>query len=541
MRIDRRSDQLSLGSLFAMGLIAAVAALLAISAQAQGATQLDYGDAPDGASAGYSIAVTGEFPSLLASSGPRHRSSGPSLGVGRDGEGDSKQVNRDRFDDGVSLERLGRCKTSVLTVLIDTRRIPERLLRKRDLYLNSWFDWDRSGVWGETNGCPNAEPLRNNEWAIVNQRISGKAFLKERVRAFSIKFKAGLHSQEFWTRVSLTLGQKLPIDAASRSGGATDSPYAYGETEDYLIRGGFGPPPEFPDRGGKKKETKKEKEEKEKEEEEIGPFRVSCLPNPATVEHGKAVKVRFSVVDEGKGPIFGRTLSKKSTPDYRTRILRSSNQKGVPTGYFRAAGFSFRSKKRDKRANPVERHVVSFSFVRGKVKQMLKCAVTVIHEKIVKPKKPHKPPPVQPLQPQAPGGGQAPSAGQSPSGGEQQPVNGSGLYQLQETAPGLVHLAVQFDQDVEGFRIKLTPGLPPFEILNPQDVPGSLKCEVAPDKQSMLCTGSIKANVQLIVAMQVNPPPNSGVLDGRLQLCAIQGGAEKGPFPVAMAPSLVTK
>ena len=266
MRIDRRSDQLSLGSLFAMGLIAAVAALLAISAQAQGATQLDYGDAPDGASAGYSIAVTGEFPSLLASSGPRHRSSGPSLGVGRDGEGDSKQVNRDRFDDGVSLERLGRCKTSVLTVLIDTRRIPERLLRKRDLYLNSWFDWDRSGVWGETNGCPNAEPLRNNEWAIVNQRISGKAFLKERVRAFSIKFKAGLHSQEFWTRVTLTLGQKLPIDAASRSGGATDSPYAYGETEDYLIRGGFGPPPEFPDDSGKgkKKETKKEEGKKRK-------------------------------------------------------------------------------------------------------------------------------------------------------------------------------------------------------------------------------------------------------------------------------------
>jgi len=541
MRIDRRSERPSLLSLFAGGLIA-VAALLTLAAQAGAATKMDYGDAPDGAGAGYSIAVAGEFPSLLASKGPRHRSSGPSLGVGRDTEGDSKQVDRDRFDDGVSLERLGRCKTSVLTVLIDTRRIPSRLLRKRDLYLNSWFDWDRSGVWGETNGCPNADPLRNNEWAIVNQRISGKAFLKERVRAFSIKFKAGLHSQEFWTRVTLTLGQKLPIDAASRSGGATDSPYAYGETEDYLIRGGFGPPPEFPDdRGkGKKKETKKEKKEKEKEkekeEEEVGPFQVSCLPNPATVEHGKSVKVRFSVVDEGKGPIFGRTLSKKSTPDYRTRILRHSNQKGVPNGYFRAAGFSFRSKKRDKRANPVEREVISFSFVRGKVKQTLKCAVTVVHEKIVKPKKPHKPAPVQPRQPQAPGGGQAPGAGQPPSGGEGEqqppPVSGTGSYQL-TLDPKQIQMEVQFDQDVDGFRIKLN-GPPPPMITNVQIPPVSgIGCGV--DGQSVKCTGSVKANTPVQVMVEFADPPGPTELGGRLELCAIQGGAEKGPFP--MRPS----
>jgi len=521
MRIGRRSDCPSLGSLFAGGLIA-VAALLAIAAQAQGATRMDYGDAPDGASARYSIPVTGKFPTLESSSGPRHMSSGPSLGVGRDKEGDSKQVDRDRFDDGVSLDRLGSCKTSVLTVLIDTRRIPLRLLRKRDLYLNSWFDWDRSGVWGETNGCPDAEPLRNNEWAIVNQRISGKAFLKDRVRAFAFKFKGGLHSDEFWTRVTLTLGEKLPLDAASRSGGATGTPYAYGETEDYLIQHSLGPPPEFPDHSGKKKETKKEKKEKEKkekEEGEVGPFKVSCLPNPATVEHGRAVKVRFFVKDEGKGPIFGRTLSKKSTPDYRTRVLRHSNQKGVPRGYFRAAGFSFRSKKRDKRADPIERHVVSFSFVRGKVKQVLKCAVNVIHEKIVKPKKPHKPAPVQPPPPPP-----------------LPPINGSGFYQLTGIA-SVYAMGVQFDQDVEGFRIKLKGGPPP-EFVAVAKQPGGLTCNPAPDKGSLLCTGGVKAGTAVIFEVQFNPAPKLAALEGRLELCAIRGGVEEGPFP--MQPSLVT-
>jgi|GEM_PF-2784191 len=535
-----RSDHPTLWGGIATGLIAATA-LLAITAQAQGATQMDYGDAPDGAGARYSIAVTGEFPSLLASKGPRHRSSGPSLGVGRDREGDSKQVDRDRFDDGVSLERLGRCKTSVLTVLIDTRRIPERLLRKRDLYLNSWFDWDRSGVWGETNGCPSAEPLRNNEWAIVNQRISGKAFLKERVRAFSIKFKAGLHSREFWTRVTLTLGQKLPIDAASRSGGASVSPYAYGETEDYLIRGGSGPPPEFPDRSGKgkKKEKKKEREEREEREEkelEEKPFKVSCLPNPATVEHGKSVKVRFSVVDEGKGPIFGRTLSKKSTPDYRTRVLRHSNQKGVPNGYFRAAGFSFRSKKRDARTNPVERKVISFSFVRGKVKQLLKCAVTVIHEKIVKPKKPHKPPPVQPLVP-PPGPQPQPGPGGGQSGGEQQPLQAKGTYA--QEGPQQYKMEAAFNQSVDGFRIRLTGALPPTIVKVVTQTGFGIDCVV--DGQSVLCTGSVGANLLALCSVQFDAPVEPTKLEGRLELYGIQGGMEKGPFQMqAGSPVIVT-
>jgi len=361
------------------------------------------------------------------------------------------------------------------------------------------------------------------------------------VRAFSFRFMGGRHSAEFWARFTLTLGQKLPIDAASRSGGATGSPYAYGETEDYLIQRNFGPPPEFPDDSGKgkketkkekKKKEKKEKEEKEKEEMEVGPFTISCLPNPATVEHGRSVKVKFFVKDEGKGPIFGRTLSKKSTPDYRTRILRHSNQRGVPNGYFRAAGFSFRSKKRDKRANPVERRVIKFKFVRGKVRQVLKCAVTIIHEKIAKPKKPHKPAPVQPLPPGQSGGGQAPG-GQPATGGERNPVHGQGFYH--HVGSNQFSFQAVFDQDVEGFRLHLKGTGPPSQITNAFTEP-SAPCKVTVDltQMSVLCEGSIKAGQNAPIEVQFDAGPGPEGLGSHLELFGIQGGTEQGPFPVQL-------
>lgn len=529
MHVGRRSGRLTLWML-AAGLIASLA-MLAIAAQAHAAPRMDYGDAPDGADARYSIPVTGKFPSLLASSGPRHKSSGPSLGIGRDKEGDSKQVDRDRFDDGVSLDRLGQCGTSRLTVLVDTRKIPAKLLKKHDLYLNSWFDWDRSGAFGEANGCPGVDLLRNNEWAIVNQRIAGKAFLPKRVRAFSFKFKGGLHRGEFWTRATLTLGQKLPIDAASRSGGATAAPYAYGETEDYLVQRSPDDPPVFDESGKEKKKEKEEKEKEEKErkekEEAEGPFSVSCIPNPASVEHGRAAIVRFFIKDEGKGLIFGKQLSPKAPGGNKTRILRHPNQKGVPQGYFRASGFRFKSSHRDARLNPVERHVVKFSFTRGKTKQILRCLVYVIHDKIVEPKKQHMPKPVPPAVVQPP----VPPPPAPPPVVKQ--VQGQGFYQQDNINPQLYHMGVQFDQDVEGFRIKLN-GEPPPTIFNAQSPDLGVACEVD-TPQSVLCTGSIEADALVGVMVEFDPAPTPSSLEGRLELYAIQGGQEKGPFPMQPA------
>lgn len=520
MRTGRISDQASLRSLFAAATIGCIG-LLTLASSAQAAPKMDYGDAPDGANARYSIPVLGKFPSLKASNGPRHRSSGPSLGPRRDREGDSKQVDRDRFDDGVSLDRLSRCGTSQITVLIDTRRIPKRLLRTNDLYLNSWFDWDRSGTWGEVNGCPNVDPLRNNEWAIVNQRISGKAFLTQRVRAFSFRFTGGLHSGEFWFRTTLTLGQKLPIDAASRSGGATAKPFAYGETEDYLYRRSPNepPPPEFEDESGEGEKGKEGKGEG-KEPKGQGPFRVGCVPNPVVVEHGRARTVRFLIRDGGKGLIFGRRLSPREPGGNRVRVTRHSDQRGVPQGFFRGSGFHFQSRHRDARHDPIETHVVRFSFVRGKFKQVLRCMVIVIHNKIVKPKKPHRPAAVAPAPPAA---GPPPPPPQAPS------VQGQGLYQQNTEFPQNFNVVVQFDQDVEGFVIKLKGGPPP-DISTP-----GVTCQKGVDGQSVHCTGNLKANTQAQLVVQFDPPPAPGELDGRLELYAIQGGVEKGPFPMQPA------
>jgi hypothetical protein len=516
MRTGRISDHASLRSSFAAATIGCIG-LLTLATSAQAAPKMDYGDAPDGANARYSIPVLGEFPSLKASNGPRHRSSGPSLGPRRDREGDSKQVDRDRFDDGVSLDRLSRCGTSQITVLVDTRRIPQRLLRNNDLYLNSWFDWDRSGTWGEANGCPNVDPLRNNEWAIVNQRISGKAFLKQRVRAFSFRFMGGLHSGEFWFRTTLTLGQKLPIDAASRSGGAAAKPFAYGETEDYLYRRSPNepPPPEFEDESGEGEGGKEGKGEGKKPKGQ-GPFRVGCVPNPVAVEHGRARTVRFLIRDGGKGFIFGRRLSPREPGGNRVRVTRHPNQRGVPQGFFRGSGFHFQSRHRDARNNPIEIHVVRFSFVRGKFKQVLRCMVVVIHNKIVKPKKPHRPAPVPP----------APAAALS--------VQGQGFYQQNPGFPQNFNVAVQFDQDVEGFVIKLKGGPPP-DIANTGSSAPGVTCEKAVDGQSVHCTGNLKANTQAQLGVQFDPPPAPGGLDGRLELYAIQGGVEKGPFSMRPA------
>jgi len=527
------------------GLIGSVM-LLVLAAQAGAAPKLDYGDAPDGAGAGYEVAVIGKFPSLLASSGPRHKSSGPSLGIRRDREPDSKQVDRDRFDDGVSLGRLGVCKTSRITVLIDTRRIPKKLLRRKDLYLNTWFDWNRSGTWGETNGCPNVNPLLNNEWAIVNQKIRGKAFLKERVRAFSYRFASGLHSNEFWMRATLTLGQKLPINAASRSGGATGKTYAYGETEDYLVQAHPGLPPIFPDPSGKpnkksEEEEEKRKEEKEKEKEEKekpvgGPFKVSCIPNPMFMEHGKTGVVRFSLKDEGKGPIYGKRASPKSTNSYRSRILRHPNQRGVPAGYFRAAGFKVKSTKRDARANPIEVRVFKFRFQRAKTKQLLKCVVVIVHEKLVKPKKPHKPAKVPPAQlPSQPQPQPQPQPRPTTGGEEQKPLNGQGFYEF--GGSNQFAIRVMFDQDVDGFRLRLTGSGPPFEFTNAFTEP-SAPCKANttedPSHKSVLCEGTISAGENAVIGVQFDTEPGPGGLGEQLELSGIQGGTEQGHFPVQL-------
>jgi len=94
----------------------------------------DFGDARDPS-----------YPSLLASNGARHLDFGYEwLGPSVNGEIDSKQVDRDEYDDGV------RFLDGSIVVDIRTSGLAGRYdINDRDkvIYLNAWIDWDRDGDW----------------------------------------------------------------------------------------------------------------------------------------------------------------------------------------------------------------------------------------------------------------------------------------------------------------------------------------------------------------------------------------------------------
>jgi len=212
----------------------ALALLVAMPGSALAARGPDYGDAPDGRAAGYQTAplANGSFPSLRASPGPSHRPRGRRLrlGVRWSGEGDSRQVDRDR-DDGAML-RVRRCsKRSSVLVLIDARRLPRRFFRKTSrtrIYVNAWFDWNRDGDWAEgTDGCA-------PEWGVQNLALRPRRLGRDRQGVLPIRLRSGASVDELWWRLTLTLGQR--VSSAGGGGlvaGGEPRAYRFGETEDF--------------------------------------------------------------------------------------------------------------------------------------------------------------------------------------------------------------------------------------------------------------------------------------------------------------------
>ena len=101
------------------------AALMLGPATVASAQQFDYGDAPDGATAGYFGAnVSGNFPALDATPGPRHTLGGFHLGAAVDAESDSHQVNHDLFDDGVTANLASCSDASSISVVLNGADLP---------------------------------------------------------------------------------------------------------------------------------------------------------------------------------------------------------------------------------------------------------------------------------------------------------------------------------------------------------------------------------------------------------------------------------
>lgn len=198
-----------------------VAVSVALAAPAW-AVAADFGDAPGRRPAGYpaDLSVLGTFPSLAADKGPQHGRLGPHLGLSATSEGDSRQVDRDR-DEGASL-KVRRCGSSTLTVIIDARRLPPGA---GTVYVNAWFDWNADGDWLDGRARAGCGP----EWGVQNVEIDVRRFPGDRYLTVPIRFQAGALPPEFWWRVQV----QAETPAAHR-GGAAETPYRGGETEDYL-------------------------------------------------------------------------------------------------------------------------------------------------------------------------------------------------------------------------------------------------------------------------------------------------------------------
>lgn len=186
-----------------------------------GTVRLDYGDAPDGASASYAKKprVRGRFPSRSASEGPRHPATGPRIGMRWTGEANSRQVDADT-DDGAQLNPRS-CAVSTLSVAIDASRVDA----SAPIYVNAWFDWNQDGDWadGGTRRC-------GPEWGVQNLEIDPATLGDDRVAVVTLRFRAGQVPSQFWWRVQVHSGAPAPHKA-----GAGEGPTSGGETEDLFF------------------------------------------------------------------------------------------------------------------------------------------------------------------------------------------------------------------------------------------------------------------------------------------------------------------
>ncbi len=213
----------------------------------------DLGDAPDSSNsfgfsmtaypAGGPLGVKALYPTVyqLGSPpyGPLHRNPklfyflGPAISTEQEADigPDADVVNnilpqpdkpdKDGKDDGAQLPPIRHCVPTMVSFSVT---VPAGAPATQP-YVNLWFDWDRSGDWGQVFDCPGAVA---NEWAVQNQTINlpGPGFYNFNTIQFLPYDKDP--KECFWWRISLS-----DIQATATDGSGPASGYHYGETEDY--------------------------------------------------------------------------------------------------------------------------------------------------------------------------------------------------------------------------------------------------------------------------------------------------------------------
>ncbi|NOZ50006.1 MAG: DUF11 domain-containing protein [Chloroflexi bacterium] len=139
----------------------------------------------------------------------------------------SDSPDRDEADDGLQFPlALPHCQP---TRFHFTVTIPPGA-PETEYYLNTWFDWNRNGAWGETRQCiggPVAE-----EWAVKNQVVpySAPGTYVFTSRAF-VPWNPN-PAAPLWLRLTLSEQRVNRSDGSGAPGG-----YEFGETEDYYLPG----------------------------------------------------------------------------------------------------------------------------------------------------------------------------------------------------------------------------------------------------------------------------------------------------------------
>ncbi len=230
----------------------------------------DFGDAPDGKQGQ-------QFPSLLSSNGARTKKTDEVwLGQAATVEKDSKQVNIDEADDGVSL-KLTSCKQSTAYFFVRIKN-PGQMVGIA--YLNLYADWNKDGRWAGSDECA-------PEWAVQNFPID-LAKQTDQDAVYKAQFTAGKNVENMWYRGAVTLDQQMNE--------ATTGEFSSGEVEDYG--------PTVP--GDEKY------------------YNFYCMPDPLIINHGSKGNAKI-VPDLFSEPIFDVQFGQNYNPKTDKRQATINN------------------------------------------------------------------------------------------------------------------------------------------------------------------------------------------------------------------------
>jgi hypothetical protein len=239
---------------------------------------VDFGDAPDGDSAGYSdTSIQAVFPSLAAGGGLQIAQAGfETLGIAVSEEDDAKLTNADE-DDGITGMTVSMDTAPLASVRFEVGVVPEAPAATR--YINVLIDLNGDGAWG--GAAAGGEP----EWAVRNQAIEVTPGNIAGLATEEFAFSNGMRLPDrAWMRVLLTRTEVTGDDWD----GSGD--FEFGEVEDYLVTLAPGPR-----------------------------FTMSC-PEAVSLAGGPIVTVECSVGNYGATADLDLVFDRQLSPDDLTRF-----------------------------------------------------------------------------------------------------------------------------------------------------------------------------------------------------------------------------